>query len=231
MANGRLRAALLEGGLEIEDLAAKVQVDAKTVQRWLGGRTPHARYRAKVAQVLDLTEVELWPETAPATRRDDRRDLAGVYAQAGDIRVPGWRTLMQDARQQIDLLDYTLKDILASPGATDLLAAKAETGCQVRILIAHPKSIWVTSLAQQLGQDTPDAEGNTELDRDIDLARGHPPTPPRSPRDRGAELLGRALQHHPALRRRDARHPAPLGHPRTRSAPDPPPTPRRTRSV
>jgi hypothetical protein len=40
-------------------------------------------------------------------------------------------------------------------------------------LLAHPKSVWVTSLAQQLGQDQTDHEDNTELDLEIDLARGH----------------------------------------------------------
>jgi ribosome-binding protein aMBF1 (putative translation factor) len=98
MGNDRLRAALLEAGLEIEDLAARIEVDTKTVQRWLGGRTPHARCRAKVVKLLGLQESDLWPETAPAVGlRDDRRELSDVFAHANDVRVPGWRTLMQAA--------------------------------------------------------------------------------------------------------------------------------------
>ncbi len=100
MANDRLRSAIFKAGLEIEDLAARIEVDAKTVQRWLGGRTPHARYRAKVANVLDLQEHDLWPETIPAAQtRDDRRELSGAFAHANDVSVPDWRSLMQAARE------------------------------------------------------------------------------------------------------------------------------------
>lgn len=174
MANDRLRSAIFKAGLEIEDLAARIEVDAKTVQRWLGGRTPHARYRAKVANVLQVEESDLWPETIPTVQaRDDRREISGAFAHSNDVNAPDWRTLMQAAGEQIDLLDYSLKDILAAPGVTDLLASKAAAGCQVRILIAHPKSVWVTSISQQLGQDHQDAEGNTELDREINLAHGY----------------------------------------------------------
>jgi transcriptional regulator with XRE-family HTH domain len=174
MGNDRLRAALLRAGLEVEDLAAKAQVDAKTVGRWLGGRTPHARYRTKVAAILTADEHDLWPDTGEATRLpDDRRELVGVFAHSNDLRVPDWRTLLQEAREQIELLDYSLIDIVSSPGVIETLAEKAAGGCQIRILIAHPKSIWVSSAAQQLGQDQPDHEGNSQLDLEIDRARGH----------------------------------------------------------
>jgi transcriptional regulator with XRE-family HTH domain len=174
MANERLRAALVKAGLELEDLAARVDVDSKTVQRWLGGRTPHARHRAKVTHVLDCDEQALWPELAQASRPpDDSRELAGIFAAANDLRAPDWRPLLREAREHIDLLDYTLTDIITAPQVAELLAAKAAAGCQVRILIAHPKSIWVTSLAQQLGQDTADADGNTRLDREISTSRSH----------------------------------------------------------
>ena len=146
----------------------------KTVQRWLGGRTPRPRHRAKIADAVDREEHELWPDVAvPARQSDDRRELAGIYAHAGDLRVPDWQTLLQGAREHIDLLDYTLGEIVGSPGVTDVLTQKADAGCRIRVMIAHPKSIWVTSVAQQLGQREPDADGHTTLDREIGLARGH----------------------------------------------------------
>jgi hypothetical protein len=138
-----------------------------------GGRTPRARHRAKIADALQRDEHDLWPDvTEPSAPSDDRRELAGIYAHANDVRVPDWRTLLHDPREQIDLLDYTLTDIIGSPGVTNLLTQKAGADCRVRVLTAHPKSIWVTSLAQQLGQDR-DADGNTEIDRDISLSHGH----------------------------------------------------------
>jgi hypothetical protein len=55
---------------------------------------------------------------------------------------------------------------------TDLLAAKAAAGCSVRMLVAGIDSLWVTSAARLLGQDD-DYLGRNELQREIELARGH----------------------------------------------------------
>ena len=170
MANEQLRSALARAGIEMEDLAAGLGVDAKTVQRWLGGRVPHARYRARIAETLGREEHDLWPDVDSTGPRDDRRELAGLYIHGNDMRAPDWRTLMPAARDQIDLLDVSLAEILTAPGTTDLLAAKAADGIAIRILIAHPKSIWVTALAEQLGDAEVDAEGNTALDRQISHA-------------------------------------------------------------
>ncbi|WP_187280911.1 helix-turn-helix transcriptional regulator, partial [Microbispora sp. CSR-4] len=42
MANERLRAALLERGVSIAELATAIQVDPKTVERWITkGRAPY----------------------------------------------------------------------------------------------------------------------------------------------------------------------------------------------
>jgi len=90
---------------EIEDLAAKADVDAKTVGRWLGGRVPRPRYRAKVAQVLDVEEAELWPEaTAPSSKTDARRELFGLAQLTLDEVEPG---VPEPGIGQIDADDRT----------------------------------------------------------------------------------------------------------------------------
>jgi hypothetical protein len=173
MANEALRSALVKARLEIEDLADHLQVDAKTAQRWLGGRVPHARHRAKIAALLDTPEPLLWPDAVQDSRpADDRQELSGIFASRSDLRAPDWRTLLTAAQRQVDLLDFTMTEILTTPGVTDRLAEKARAGCQIRLLIAHPKSIWVTELAQQLGQAT-DEHGNTSLDHDINESLRH----------------------------------------------------------
>lgn|SRR5690606_4261746 len=54
MPNDRLRAALLERGVTIAELAA-VQVDPKTVERWITkGRAPYRRHRYAVATTSAL---------------------------------------------------------------------------------------------------------------------------------------------------------------------------------
>ena len=174
MANEQLRAALARAGLDPDELADQLQVDAKTVGRWLGGRVPRARHRARIAHVVQCPEHDLWPDVIESTQSpDDRRELAGVYAHASDPRAPDWQTLLATARQQIDLLDPTLHDLLTAAHTIDLLADKARSGCQIRILIAHPKSIWITAVAQQLGHTEIDDQGNTAIDRELNQSLHH----------------------------------------------------------
>src|SRR5690606_29584996 len=58
----RLRSALLEKGVTPADLAAAVGVDPKSVERWIGGRTPYRRHRYAVAAHLGVDEAYLWPD-------------------------------------------------------------------------------------------------------------------------------------------------------------------------
>ena len=67
---GIVRCALLERGQTPDNLAEAVQVDAKTVERWITkGRMPHPVNRAKTARVLGLDESVLWPELENARAR------------------------------------------------------------------------------------------------------------------------------------------------------------------
>ena len=45
-----------------EDVAARLQVDPKTVRRWLEGRVPYLRHRWAIATMLALDETDLWPQ-------------------------------------------------------------------------------------------------------------------------------------------------------------------------
>src|ERR1700734_2083055 len=62
MANERLRALLLERRVTTAKLAEAVQVDAKTVERWIvGGRVPYRRHRYNVAAFFGVDESYIWP--------------------------------------------------------------------------------------------------------------------------------------------------------------------------
>lgn len=139
MANENLRAALGQADMSPDELARIVQVDVRTVRRWLSGGTPYPRQRGKVARALDTTEHDLWPEigttpppSSPAARASDILD---GYASANEPAAPDSTALMRDATDRIELLGDTLVETLSIPGVTDLLAAKAAHGCVVRILV------------------------------------------------------------------------------------------------
>ncbi|MEU1120807.1 MULTISPECIES: helix-turn-helix transcriptional regulator [unclassified Streptomyces] len=66
--NPYLRAALVEAGLTYEELADRLRVDPKTVERWVNepGRRPYARHAHAVAQTLGCDTWDLWPALRPA---------------------------------------------------------------------------------------------------------------------------------------------------------------------
>jgi transcriptional regulator with XRE-family HTH domain len=172
--NERLRQAISQAGLEPEQLADRVEVDIKTLQRWLAGRTPHPRLRARLARALGREERELWPELAIEAPEDSESggEIQGAWAHADDERVPAWHELLEEAVDRIELLGYSLIDVVSVDGVIDTLAQKAGSGARVRILISAPDSIWVTATAPQLGQEE-DYIGRSQLRLEIETARAH----------------------------------------------------------
>jgi transcriptional regulator with XRE-family HTH domain len=172
LANERLRAAIKNAGLQLDDLADLVQVDAKTVQRWLSGRVPYSRHRTRVATALGVSERELWPEVdipAPIAG-SGRLELVGAFARASDVLAPDWKTLLRDASERIELLDFTLIEILSAPGVPDLLAAKAAAGCEVRLLISYTTR---ARLATDTPLDEPYEDDEPPATHEIARARGY----------------------------------------------------------
>ncbi|MEV6359177.1 hypothetical protein [Nocardia asteroides] len=61
-ANERLRDAVFNAQMTPEQLAETVEVDPKTVQRWIAqGRIPYPVHQHAVAVALGVPEKELWP--------------------------------------------------------------------------------------------------------------------------------------------------------------------------
>ncbi|MFD9549321.1 helix-turn-helix domain-containing protein [Nocardia salmonicida] len=68
--NAVLREAILNAGMTPAMLAERVEVDAKTVERWVSqGRRPHPITRHRVACAVSRPMAELWPlpSSAPAS--------------------------------------------------------------------------------------------------------------------------------------------------------------------
>ena len=56
-----LARALRGAGIAPVDVAARLQVDPKTVQRWLAGRLPYPRHRAALVELTGWPSRDLWP--------------------------------------------------------------------------------------------------------------------------------------------------------------------------
>lgn len=144
MANDRLRTAMAKAGVHIESVAEATGADPKTVQRWIGGRVPHARHRFAVAALLHEEEEYLWPVAPgrdPASSLDSTAEIKVAYAHRADLPASTWRTLLRGARRRIDLLGYAMLFFPEQhPDLTDLLRAKGNAGCEIRVALADPGS-------------------------------------------------------------------------------------------
>lgn len=71
--NAKLRRAMFAAGYTKEDIAAKVEVSPKTVERWISrGRVPYPVHQYAVATVLGVDESELWPDAVSADQQSQR---------------------------------------------------------------------------------------------------------------------------------------------------------------
>jgi hypothetical protein len=155
MANERLRRAIQQAGLGLDDLADHVGVDVKTAERWITkGRLPHARNRAQAACLLSVDELELWPEAAERSngRSVSDGELVRFYAHRGLVPHERWYELLDAATERFDLLVYA--GLFLLDGRSDLPALvrrKARSGVRVRLLYGDPEAGAVARRAAEEG--------------------------------------------------------------------------------
>jgi transcriptional regulator with XRE-family HTH domain len=141
--NEHLRTAITRAGLTLEEFADIVQVDVKTVRRWLAGRIPYPRHRTRVAGALDTTEHALWPNTVPAptaTGADKPAthatgDAIAGYAHSTDPAVPDAAELLRAAVEQIEIVIPILG---SRAGLVELVRTSAANGCRIRLITEDP---------------------------------------------------------------------------------------------
>jgi transcriptional regulator with XRE-family HTH domain len=134
--NENLRRALLRARLSDEDVAARLEVDPKTVRRWLEGRTPYLRHRWALAGMLELDEGDLWPQ-ARTTRRHPA-EVRAIYAHRDSVPREVWMDLFRSAEQKIDILDSSSLFLAADIEILATLTDAAKAGVQERICLVDP---------------------------------------------------------------------------------------------
>ena len=198
MENEQLRTAITRAGLTLEEFADIVQVDVKTVRRWLAGRTaPYPRNRARVAGALDTTEHALWPDAvAPPTESPER----GQPMTHGQRRGRGIRDTRPTATRRTPSTSCAQRPSGSSssfptltPDIVDLLLAKADEGCRARAIIEEPAG----QLEPLLG-DRRDRDPRVSRRREVRPAPGRRADAPRAP-----------LHRRPPRAASDDPHPAP----------------------
>jgi transcriptional regulator with XRE-family HTH domain len=139
--NEPLRRAMLRARLSEDDVAARLQVDPKTVRRWLEGRVPYLRHRWVLTGLLDADEADLWPEVRAAiTARSRPADLKAVYPTRQAIPRQAWQSLFRPAQHEIDILARAALFLARDPDVLEVLADRARAGARVRICLQNPYS-------------------------------------------------------------------------------------------
>jgi len=158
MANERLRALLLERRVTPAKLAEAVQVDPKTIERWIiAGRVPYRKHRYEVAAFLGVDESYIWPD---ALDRDQvaaasESEIVAVYPHRWAVPRDAWGHLFGQAEREIGILVYSGYFLAEDAGMRQLLADKARSGVRVRILLGDPESPFVDERGHSEGiEDT-----------------------------------------------------------------------------
>src|SRR5215469_7916464 len=108
MPNERLRALLLERRVTPAKLAEAVEVDPKTIERWIiAGRVPYRRHRYAVAAFFAVDESYIWPVPRDA-----------------------WGHLFEQASREIGILVYSAHFMAEDAGLKQMLASKAKAGAR-----------------------------------------------------------------------------------------------------
>ncbi len=149
---------MLNAGLTVPALADAVQVDPKSVGRWLAeDRMPHPVTRQKVAAVLQQHETFLWPtlllDSEDACTVTAVSEIDQVWPMRSTITSDTWHALFNGATRQLDILVYAGAFLIETLDLADVLQWKASTGTHIRILVADPDSAAVRMRATELSLD------------------------------------------------------------------------------
>ncbi len=138
--NKRLDDAIRQAGWSPGELAAKLGVDPKTVERWIStGRIPHPRLRGQTSSFLDVPAALLWPDAGGSM--DGMGELAGIYRTRTELSPATVRSMLVAAERQIDVLAYSALWLWDSvPGFAATVAGKAAAGVSVRLCLGDPDS-------------------------------------------------------------------------------------------
>jgi hypothetical protein len=142
--NARLRELVWETGMSLGEFARKVEVDAKTAERWITrGVTPQPFRRWKAALILGVDESEIWPEAIPCDEIPGHKRM--VMASAVKRRVSNHvRATEEDTDDVAGLIEW-----IVGTNTTDEAIEQIERAA-VYLSEAHGKVSPRTSLTEVL---------------------------------------------------------------------------------
>lgn len=157
MANTALRRAIADAQMTPRELADRMQVNTKTVERWLGdeGRFPHPRHRYMAADLLKVDETLLWPEAVKLyVKTGHDREITHCWPARSEMPNTTWHKLVAEAKTEITLAGWTCYFLwLEGHQLGQTLRKKAQAGCRVRFLLGDPAD--PATAEREAVEDTP----------------------------------------------------------------------------
>lgn len=154
MANERLRSAMARSRWTVAGFADAVEVDHKTVERWISkDRTPHRQTAVKAAKLLKEDPAYLWPDFGKRVVSDETHgEIITVYTERSSVPNSLWLSLLRGATESVDILVYAgLHLPEANPTWPQEIRQKCEESVKVRIAFGDPKSQEVHSRGDEEG--------------------------------------------------------------------------------
>jgi Domain of unknown function (DUF5919) len=154
VANDRLRDAMHTKGVAPDELAEHLNVDPKTVERWITkGRTPYPKYRHQIAALLHESERYLWPDAVDDAKASQisESEVVKVYPHRSSVPADLWDHLLSQAVTQVDILVYVGMFMTEKPGLISTLKTKGKEGARIRLLFGDPTSNAVVQRSKDEG--------------------------------------------------------------------------------
>lgn len=156
MANERLRGAILESKLTIEQIAERLGVSPRTVERWVEAkeaRKPYRRLQYAMANLLKRDLSELWAdeETSAAVAEAGRAELVKLYPNRAVVPKDLWTSLYAKATSHFDMVVYSGFWLSEDPQFFRLIREKAQAGVPVRLMLGDPDSVGVAQRGEEEG--------------------------------------------------------------------------------
>jgi hypothetical protein len=134
-----LARALRGAGVNTVDVAARLGVDPKTVQRWITGRVPYPRQRDALADLTGWSLRDLWPDLPrPAESTAQADEVRVIHPYRSAVPADGWTRLFARADDEICILAYSALFLAEDVTVTTILREKARAGVRVRIALGDP---------------------------------------------------------------------------------------------
>ncbi|MER6525738.1 XRE family transcriptional regulator [Streptomyces sp. NPDC001508] len=177
MPNERLRSALLARNMTVQTLADAIEVNPKTVERWITqGKVPYRRHQFATAAALKVDVTTLWEDARTVDTATDltKAEIGTVYPHRHTVPSGLWRELYGRAQKYLDVLVYSGLFLSEDPLFHDLLRAKVAAGVQVRILLGNPGCAAVRQRGIDEGHQIMDGKIRNALVLYRPLMKSHP---------------------------------------------------------